>query len=97
MLGPPGARKVLVSKMLLIYSSSLGLNAAITLMPSEKSNQSGGAHLHLLFKMNVNEKITFHPILEANQCICDLTRNEASLDHLHGIDVLIIDEIRLLN
>ena len=95
--GPPGSGKSLLSKTLFIHAMSLGLNAAITSVPSEKSNHSGGTHFHLLFKMSVNEKVTYHPMQEANKCICGLNRNEASLGYLFDIDVLIIEEIGLVN
>ena len=83
--------------MLFLYASSLGLNAVVTSVPSEQSNQSGGTHFHLLFKMSVNEKMNYHPLLEANQCIYRLTRNDASLAYLYDIDVLIIEEVGLVN
>ena len=95
--GPPGAGKSLISKLLFICGSCLGLNAAVTSMPSEQSNQSGGTHFHLLLKMIINDKMDYHPTQEANQCICTLTRNEASLACLYDIDILVIEEIGLVN
>ena len=83
--------------MLFICTFSLGLHAAILVVPFEQSNQSGRTQLHILLKMNVNEKMTCHPMLEANQCTHTLIRNETSLVYLHDIDVLIIEEIGLLN
>ena len=54
--------------------------------------------MHLLLKITMNEKkMTCHPILKVNQCICDLTRNEDSLAYLHDVDVLIIEEIGVLH
>jgi len=47
-----GSRKSLLSKLLLVYASSLGLNTIVTFVPSEQSNQSRGTHFHLLLQNN---------------------------------------------
>jgi len=97
LVGPPGFGKLLLSKSLLVYASSLGLNATVTSVHSEQSNQSRGTHFHLLLKMTVNKRLNYYLMLEANQFICDLSRNNVSLAYLYTIDVLIIKEVGLLN
>ena len=47
--------------------------------------------------MTTNKRLNYHPILEANQCIYNLTRNNTSLACLHNIDMLITEEVGLAN
>jgi len=53
--------------------------------------------LHLLLKLAVYNKSTYHPVQEANQCIWKLERNEAAQAYLSSIDILIIEELGLIN
>ena len=97
MSGLPSSRKLLISKILFIYTTYLRINVVVTSVLSEQSNQSGGIHLHLLLKLAMHNKSTYHLVQEANQCIWKLERNEAAQAYLNSIDILIIEELELIN
>ena len=82
---------------MLVCASSLRLNAIVTSVPSKQSNQSGGTYFYLLLKITINERLNYYLILEANQYIYNLIRNDTSLAYLYTIDVLIIEEVGLVN
>ena len=54
-------------------------------------------HLHLLCKLQVNNKASYHPLQEANEATCNLNKNDAALAYLFSLDIIIIEEIGLLN
>ena len=64
--GAPGSGKSFILNYTAIYAISKGLVVGVTAMMAKRAIAMGGIHLHLLFKIPVNEKLTLHRLAEAS-------------------------------
>ena len=89
--GAPGSGKTYLMNYITLYGLSRGLNVGITASMAQRSVQIGGTHLHKLFSIPVNKKLTLHVLAES--AIAALLRNPTKLQVLKQLNLLFIDEI----
>ncbi|CAG0890579.1 unnamed protein product [Cyprideis torosa] len=95
--GPPGAGKSKLTEVLTLFAISKGLTVVVTSLASERSRSCGGRHIHLLFPMMVSMNRRSHPLLDAQDCIRNLTKNPIKLLILQRTNVFIFEEIGLVS
>ncbi|CAG0901954.1 unnamed protein product [Cyprideis torosa] len=95
--GPPGAGKSKLTEVLTLFAISKGLTVVVTSLASERSRSCGGRHIHLLFPMRVTMNKRNHPLLDAQDCIRNLTKNPIKLLILQRTNVFIFEEIGLVS
>ena len=86
-----GSGKTYLTNIIALYAISLGLNIGITASMSQQAVQIGGVHIHKLFGIPVNKKLSLHFLAET--AISNLLRKPERLYILKVLNILIIDEI----
>ena len=89
--GFPGAGKTFCMMYTLVYAMSRGLNTVTTAIMCKRALQLGGVHLHQLFLLPTDEKIT--PQQRAELAIIKLMKNPKKLEFIKSLDVLYYDEL----
>ena len=62
--GAPGSGKTYLTNMMALYAISLGFDVGITASMSQRDVQIGGLHIHKLFGIPVNKKLSLHLLAE---------------------------------
>ena len=89
--GAPGSGKTYLLNYISLYAISRGMKVAITASMSQRAIQIGGVHLHKLFCIPVNKKLSLHVLAE--NAIATLLRNPIKLHLLRQLNILFLDEI----
>ena len=89
--GAPGSGKTYLLNYIYLYAISRGMKVGITASMYQRAIQIGGVHLHKLFCIPVNKKLSLHVLAE--HAIAALLRNPIKLHILRQINVLCLDEI----
>ena len=89
--GSPGSGKSFLLNYIAIYAMSRGLKIAVTALMDQRAVHLGGLHLHKLFYIPVNKRLTLHRVAEAS--IQSLFQHPVTLTILQMVDVLFLDEV----
>ena len=89
--GAPGSGKTYLTNIIALHAISLGFNVGITASMSQRAVQIGGLHIHKLFGILMNKKLSLH--LFAETAICNLLHKPERLNILKVLNLLFVDEI----
>ena len=95
--GPPGSGKTLLTQILVLFAISKGCNVTITSLQEEQVMLSGGQHLYLLFNIFSKSSNYSHLLLDTNNCIRNLWKNEISCIVLSQLNIIVFEELSLIS
>ena len=88
--GAPGCGKTYVMSILALYARSQGLNVFPTSLQAKRANQLGGIHIHSLFCLDINHRMSPHRMAEL--AIIKILRDPVKERFIRTVHMLNLDE-----